>query len=716
MFMRYGLYANPKLSHRVNLRNHVLSLPISTLDSRISNAACHNLCTTLTPPRLLKSLLGLGLKFCPHPQYTTSTTRLSQALLRFETDFWTKVLFADVPTGGSDWSPKQLYVRNDVWNPKQDVLALKARTDAFRKQITPWFYSRKAPSNLTRIQQRLLITLRHNPDFIVLNSDKNLGPVIIERETYVRRCLLDHLLVPRTYEHLSFEAAEVFTLETKDLLQSFLRDHKAYISDLDLKYLERTLAMVTDKYAYFYALAKVHKSPWKTRPIVSVSGSLLFGLGKWLDQQLQPIIRQLPTYLPSSFQLKTDLDKMAGTDFSRMSLFTGDVVAMYPSISLPDAFQRIHDFLRQSPLCPCDLVPPIMDALTLIMKRNCFRFGDTYWLQKDGTAMGTPPAPSFATLYYGIFEIDLLEQFRPSLRYLRRYIDDQFGIWIHDPDPTIDRQRWEAFQQCQQEYCSLDWEFSKLSKTANFLDLTLDVDSFHINFKLYEKPLNLHLYIPPNSAHTPSVRTGLVNGGVFRILKLTTKDRDKTRSLSKFHSHLLARGYKPSFLRLAFEQALQEFSKSRKTPITTDSQEPIFLHLPFHPRDPTRSSIQRAFHTCLLRPNTKQFYWGRANNHHLDLLRTHTYDAFAARRTQATTFHRVPLLPSDPFEPYLYEMKNKDGFTIKMKRLVVAYSRAPNLKNLLFPRHVESKCPTARLVSTIHTELVPDTSTNTEQL
>ncbi|CAJ1931841.1 unnamed protein product [Cylindrotheca closterium] len=118
-----------------------------------------------------------------------------------------------------------------------------------------------------------------------------------------------------------------------------------------MPYLQRTLDRVTDSYAYFYALAKIHKSPWKTRPIVLVSGSLLYGLGKWLDQQLQPIIRKLPTYLSSSFALKTDIDNMAGTEFSCMSLFTGDVVAMYPSINLEDAFTRIAEFLSTSSLC-----------------------------------------------------------------------------------------------------------------------------------------------------------------------------------------------------------------------------------------------------------------------------------------------------------------------------------------------------------------------------
>ena len=46
----------------------------------------------------------------------------------------------------------------------------------------------------------------------------------------------------------------------------------------------------------------------------------------------------------------------------------------------------------------------LMDAFRLIMTNNVFQFGDTYWLQKVGTAMGAPPAPPWVTNFFGIHE------------------------------------------------------------------------------------------------------------------------------------------------------------------------------------------------------------------------------------------------------------------------------------------------------------------------
>jgi hypothetical protein len=46
------------------------------------------------------------------------------------------------------------------------------------------------------------------------------------------------------------------------------------------------------------------------------------------------------------------------------------------------------------------------------MNNNIFMFGDTFWLQTSGTAMGTPVACSYATTSYGNHEnIHILPNF-----------------------------------------------------------------------------------------------------------------------------------------------------------------------------------------------------------------------------------------------------------------------------------------------------------------
>ena len=71
----------------------------------------------------------------------------------------------------------------------------------------------------------------------------------------------------------------------------------------------------------------------------------------------------------------------------------------------------------------------MLRAIFLIMKNNIFRFGYTHCLQLKGTDVGTPPAQVYATVFYGVFELFLIERFGNNLLLYRRFIDDVLILW-----------------------------------------------------------------------------------------------------------------------------------------------------------------------------------------------------------------------------------------------------------------------------------------------
>jgi hypothetical protein len=97
-----------------------------------------------------------------------------------------------------------------------------------------------------------------------------------------------------------------------EILKNFICDHSCTLSPGHEKYLTCFLK-ITDPFAHFYIMAKVHKNPWKVHPIVSVSGSITHGLGQWLDQQLKPIVKKLASYISSFSDLKQRLQKLKFT-------------------------------------------------------------------------------------------------------------------------------------------------------------------------------------------------------------------------------------------------------------------------------------------------------------------------------------------------------------------------------------------------------------------
>ncbi len=127
------------------------------------------------------------------------------------------------------------------------------------------------------------------------------------------------------------------------------------------------------------------------------------------------------------------------------------------------------------------------------MKSNIFQLDDTYWLQTCGTSMGTSCACAYATLYYVYMERKfIIPKWEQKLLFLSRFIDDKFEIWLGTED------EFNSFIIDINSYCQLQWTSEGTSTSVNFLDLTISIGknkSFYT--KTFQKPINLHLYIPP---------------------------------------------------------------------------------------------------------------------------------------------------------------------------------------------------------------------------
>jgi hypothetical protein len=218
---------------------------------------------------------------------------------------------------------------------------------------------------------------------------------------------------------------------------------------------------INNPFGYFYLTIKVHKIPVSTRPVCSNCASLPPALGQWVDEQLQPIVKGQSTYFKNSAELKKELDKL--TLPPNALLFTYNAVSMYTNIDMEDCIARIQEYLLR-PATHYWFAPKnpraIIEAMSLVMRNNRMRFGDLVVHQIKGIAMGMSLAPTIVNLFVANFKAEqIVPIIGTFIMFLRQFIDDSFGVWIHDPDPTVNEDNWRLFQTIVNAM-GLAWEFT----------------------------------------------------------------------------------------------------------------------------------------------------------------------------------------------------------------------------------------------------------------
>ena len=609
---QYGFLADPTLPVWKNVERRYREMKLEEFEEgRLRNMACHNLLRTHPLPAGTTKLLGLGLNYCIKPPSTTSTT--TNTFNRMKGDVRRIYHLQDVEANG-EYVPA-LYIKSDYEfeDAEESIeIAMRSFESAVKQEQLAWSRRRKPSRNLKFGKWKMLNSFKSSTNYIVVQADKNLGPCILDRRYYVYRACKEHLANQRNYRQLTKERAKVLHLGLKYQFEAWLFKFRprteqetpprwTCIGEAEYTFLTRAYKKYPDKLARFRMTAKVHKTPYKFRPIVCCAGTFMNAWSKWLDYWLQKLKSLVPTFVKDSQQV---LDETKNLHLPpNAKLFTTDANAMYSNIDTTHAIEVIstwlHDLHRRRELPEGFPLDAILSAMTMIMKNNLFEFGDLCFQQLLGTAMGTSSAVMWATFYYGYHEVhNLLPRFGHCLLYFKRYIDDIFGIWIGS-----DRE-WNEFKDSL-TFGVLTWDIAEqqLSSSVDFLDMTLSIENGRIVSKTFQKKMNLYLYLPPASAHPVGCIKGMIFGLIRRYYAQNTYQRDFVHYVRLLYRRLLARGWKSDFIRPLISAACQRSKHLASLPprsptepsIIDDEVHRLFIHLVYHPDDLPRRRIQELY-------------------------------------------------------------------------------------------------------------------------
>lgn len=203
---KFNLIADAQKTVRSNVKLFAFKLD-EILPQPIQNDRIWNLCRDNTElPFDLEKLLSfnLGHGVCTKPD----TSKLPIDIDRLRRSIRSKFLFKHTPN--TDFDPK-LYIRRNTelpWAPD----AIENAVDEFAKGCRKAFdisWKRPMVRNVDDKQIELLKTIKAKRRFIIIGTDKNLGPVVIETKRYIARALQDHLNDKETYLEVTVDDARM---------------------------------------------------------------------------------------------------------------------------------------------------------------------------------------------------------------------------------------------------------------------------------------------------------------------------------------------------------------------------------------------------------------------------------------------------------------------------------------------------------------------------
>uniref|UniRef100_A0A8C5QVW2 Reverse transcriptase domain-containing protein n=1 Tax=Leptobrachium leishanense TaxID=445787 RepID=A0A8C5QVW2_9ANUR len=274
-------------------------------------------------------------------------------------------------------------------------------------------------NNLTRKEREALKGLTSNDKIEIKPADKGGGTVIMKAEYYQEesnRILND----ANTYKKLNKNPG-------KDIQEKFVRyldeGHAlGILNDQEFKYLK----VEHPRTPVFYFLPKIHKDPINPpgRPIISGVGSVSSRISEYIDHQLQPFVTNTAAHLKDTTEILNVLNNI--TWENDLFMVTSDVKSLYTIIPHMKGIEATEHFLRKNDILQPEQIIFILEGIRLILENNYFYFKNDFFIQLNGTAMGTRFAPSYANLFMAFWEETFLSRYANNLVCYKRYIDDVF--------------------------------------------------------------------------------------------------------------------------------------------------------------------------------------------------------------------------------------------------------------------------------------------------
>ena len=321
----------------------------------------------------------------------------------------------------------------------------------------------------------------------------------MDRADYVTK--MENLLEDDAYKKLKHDPTSRIEKRISTTLKEY--EQKGHITAKQRLYLAHQFSSPPQ----IYGLPKIHKEGIPLRPIVAAIGSPSHLLAKELTRILSPLAGQGPSHVRNSADFVQWIHQIDLAETDVMVSF--DVVSLFTNVPVDEAILVISNRLQQDETLKERTsipIPELCHLVELCLRSTYSQFGQTFFEQVQGAAMGSPLSPIVANIFMEDLEMRALEMSPHKPRMWLRYVDDVFAIWPHG-DCLL-----EIFHQhLNGQNSSIQFTMErKLEGKIAFLDVQIERQGTTTLTSVFRKKTHTDRYLDFKSHHPAKVLRGVV--------------------------------------------------------------------------------------------------------------------------------------------------------------------------------------------------------------
>ncbi|CAM4845825.1 unnamed protein product [Rotaria magnacalcarata] len=320
-------------------------------------------------------------------------------------------------------------------------------------------------------------------------------------------------------------------------------------------------------------------TPTPLRPIVSGMNAPTTKITKMLDRLIRQLFDQYvkQTTIIDGVHLIRRLDKYVSLGLLKPTthLCTFDITDLYTMLPQEESIAILIQFLiRFNQTHVKGMTINAIESLArIVLTDNVFIYGNKYYRQVKGGAIGSPFTLTLANIFIWHWEQKLVEKQKASNELYSRYIDDIF-LTSNDSIESLH----DMLENANKYHLNIKLTH-EIGSCVSFLDVQINNQDGNIITSVYHKEASEPYIVPFKSDHPRHIFENIITTALLRAIRYCSTLQTFNHEIRALKLMLLYNSYPPRYIYHYLKKFFQQLSVTSISilPILHDENEDILL-------------------------------------------------------------------------------------------------------------------------------------------